>query len=837
MNLTFIFLFAICLSANANGFSQHVSLSEKNVSLEKIFKEINRQTNYTFVYTESLLKKSQDITITVDNATIEQVLEICFKGQPLSYNILNKMVIIKEKEFTLQKTIVFSPPLPPAIDVTGKVTNNNGEPLVGVNVMIKGTSIGKMTDAEGKFSISVPSQKSILVISHTGYASKEISVGSMTEINVRLMERPLALNEVVVVGYGTQQKKSVVGAISSVKATEIEKSVVPSFESALQGRVAGLQVTQSSGVPGGLVTVRLRGTTSINAASEPLYILDGIPINSGGRGDAGGGISGNFGSSNNVLADINPNDIASIEVLKDASSTAIFGARGGAGVIIITTKKGQAGKTKLNAGYSYGVTKETNRVAYLDGGQYLSLLDEAFKNSGYPGNGGVPGPAPLPVRPQFSRAIADVTNSDHLSTVLRQGTRQEAIVSASGGSDKTNFYIGGTYYKEDGIIKGNDYEKVAFRSSIDNKATDKIKIGTSFNISYTTDYRMGSGTNTNAGGFGLAQTLIPVYPYYNADGSYFDPYNNGLGQQGRIGRNLVMFQDRNQFYSRQKKLRTIGNAYLEYSPLKGLVFRSDFGLDIYTQAIENYYSKYLRTISSGASVPVKATTGPLSPGQPGAESRNERVSLNNYNLNNTLTYSKTFAVDHSFKLLGGITYNRNNSPFLAVTGEAYPNDIFRDPSQATYKSTPSASNSDKYLFLAYFGRLNYSYKQKYLLELSYRREGSSRFGKGNKFGDFPAIGAGWIVSDEEFLKNVSFIDLLKVRSSYGLTGSTGGIQNFQSYNQWKNAQSDNLGSYKGNPYFFSEQVANPDLRWEKQTQFDIGLEFKIFNNRLSGTVD
>ncbi|MBC7936387.1 MAG: TonB-dependent receptor, partial [Rhizobacter sp.] len=189
------------------------------------------------------------------------------------------------------------------------------------------------------------------------------------------------------------------------------------------------------------------------------------------------------------------------------------------------------------------------------------------------------------------------------------------------------------------------------------------------------------------------------------------------------------------------------------------------------------------------------------------------------------------------KLLGGMTYNRNNSPFLAVTGEAYPNDIFRDPSQATYKSTPSASNSDKYLFQAYFGRLNYSYKQKYLLEVSYRREGSSRFGRGHKFGDFPAIGAGWIISDEAFLKNVSFIDLLKLRSSFGLTGSTGGIQNFQSYNQWKNAQSDNLGSYKGNPYFFSEQVANPDLRWEKQTQFDIGLEFKIFNNRLSGTVD
>jgi TonB-linked SusC/RagA family outer membrane protein len=842
-----------------NSFSGGIQENAQARSLAGILEEIKTRFNISIVY-ETQYVKGRTIQMPVGlNGTVEQVLDKILPQVNLRYKKIDAStyIIVVDQHRSPQAIHEIESRLPDPVrlqmpgqltntsavslhqmqehtrkmDITiqGKISSENGEGLPGVNVIIKGTTLGTTTDRNGNYFISVPDAhvNGTLVFSFIGYVTQEVSINNQSVINVTLLADIKSLKEVVVIGYGTQERRNVTGAISSVKAVEIQKSVVPTFESALQGRIPGLLITQASGVPGGLVTVRLRGVTSINGASEPLYVVDGIPINSGGRGDAGGGISGNAGASNNLLSDLNPNDIESVEVLKDASAAAIYGARGGAGVILITTKRGKAGKTQFNAGYSQGITMETNRVDVLNAPQYLQLFDEAVQNSGSPAN------AVLPVRPGFSREVAEATNSDHLSTVLRQGMRQEANLSASGGSEKTTFYVGGTYYKEKGIIVGNDFDRLSGRFSIDNQATDRIKFGASMGITYTTDYRVGTGTNTDAGGFGLAQTLLPIFPYYNADGTYFDPYNGGLGQSGRVGRNLIAMQNRANYSNYQTKMRTLGGAYAEVTLLPGLSFRSDIGIDIFNQTINSYYSRYVRTTSGSATVPVKPNGVA---GTPGAQARMERVLLNNWNTNNTLTYTRKLN-QHEFTVLGGLSFNKNNSPYLGVQGEVFPNDFFRDPSQATYKISPNGSNSDRYAFLAYFGRVLYNLNNKYLASVSFRREGSSRFGEDNKLGNFPAVSVGWVLSEENFLKNNSVVSFLKLRASYGQTGNAAGIQNNQPYGLWKNAQSDNLGAYKGNPYMFSEQVANPDLHWEKQNQLDIGLEYGVLNGRISGTID
>ncbi len=712
-------------------------------------------------------------------------------------------------------------------NVTGKVTSSDdGTGIPGVNVLEKGTTNGTVTDSDGNYSIGIQ-EKAILSFSFIGYKSQEIEIGTKNSINVVLESDITALQEVVVVGYGTQQKAEVTGSISSVNKKDLQNVSVSSFDAALQGRVVGAQVTQSSGIPGSAVRLRIRGQASISGNSEPLYIVDGVPITTGDfskRDGAANGINGN------ALADINSNDIESMEVLKDAAAAAIYGSRAANGVVLITTKRGKSGKTIFNAGYYAGVTDVTRKLNYLNSTEWLSLFDEAYRNS----NG-----TPLPSTYNLGRgvtpadAVAGKYNTNWRDQLLRSGSVQEANLNASGGSEKTRFYVGGTYRKDESYFKGNSYEKISARINIDHNATDKLSIGTQTAITGTTNNQVPNGWGT------ALSSALPIFPIYNTDGTFF---GNTVPQGQNTGANPVA-QIENKFTT--TGLRLLNNIYLNYKINKELVFRSEFGLDVMNQFDEIYTSHQNRFLFPFDYSNVPTGGQPIALPRVNAGSFDERrLNIINWNINNTLSYNKTFG-DHKIEALLGFgaqkssqrttgAYTNGNAGFRDnyFTNSISGLQIF-DQNLVNPYPTMGGYNADVdivYSFQSYFARANYVYKGKYLAGLSFRADGSSRFGPNNKFGYFPAISAGWILTQEDFIKNIKWISFLKVRASYGLTGNAE-IGNFGYL-----ATYGGSGGYLGQSGLAAQRIANPDLKWERNQQLDIGVEFGILDERVTGSI-
>ncbi|PLX06320.1 MAG: hypothetical protein C0596_17770 [Marinilabiliales bacterium] len=414
--------------------------------------------------------------------------------------------------------------------VKGTVTDENGEPLYGTNVVVKGKSIGVITDFDGKYVLTdVPTGTQIIEFSFIGMKTQEFTVevtaGAATTQDAVMQEDAVVLDDVVVIGYGRRQKRDVTGAITSISSDDIGDAVLPSLESSMQGRAAGVQVTTSNGMAGSSINVKVRGTNSISAGSQPLYVIDGIPVSSGDFS------ANNTGSGFNALSDLNPNDIESIQILKDAAAASIYGSRGANGVVLITTKKGSAGKTKFNVNYYSGITQSANRLDLISAEDHLSLRDSARVQRGLdpetadaiiftPSNG-------ASITRGMADSIAALGGTDWIDQVLRTGYVQELSASAQGGSDKTIFYVGMTYKDEEGFVLGNNYERISGRINVENKATDKLSLGTNMSVSYSKNDRVPTG---DAGGLGLAQQKLPYLPIYNEDGSYYDPYSNPLWQ-------------------------------------------------------------------------------------------------------------------------------------------------------------------------------------------------------------------------------------------------------------------------------------------------------------------
>jgi TonB-linked SusC/RagA family outer membrane protein len=457
-----------------------------------------------------------------------------------------------------------------AQSISGKIIDSKKETVVGAAITLEGTNKGVASDLDGNYKISdLEAKKYVLVISGLGFAKQKKTVDLSSQkdqvIDIELADDALQLDQVVVVGYGLEQKRDVTGSISTIKAKDINTTVQPSFEQAMQGRAAGVQVTSASGMAGSPVKVNIRGSNSISAGSQPLYVIDGIPITTGDFSP------GNLGSRTNALADINPADIESMEILKDAAAAAIYGSRGANGVVLITTKKGKAGKTKFDAGYSYGVLSPTNVLKYTSGQQLLDLRDkgsleindsiESKKNQvGWWNN------QPF-TRAQADSFVSATGGSDWIAATLRRGTLQQANLSASGGNEKTTFYIGGTYRKEEGFLVGNSFERTNGKIAIENKAYENLTIGINTNLSYSINKRVPTGSD---GGFGLAQLKRPYIPIYNKDGSYNDPRGNPL------------WQLENRTFA-ARVFRAISEAHAEWRIIKGLTFRSSFGTDFLNQ--------------------------------------------------------------------------------------------------------------------------------------------------------------------------------------------------------------------------------------------------------------
>lgn len=675
--------------------------------------------------------------------------------------------------------------------ISGVVKGEDGLPLIGVNIVIDNTSKGTQTDFDGKYAI-MASPQDVLVYSFVGYKVIKRTVGEETIINIEMVSDN-TFEEVVVVGFGKQSKRKVTDNIASVSSSDINNIPIASMQGALTGKAAGVQITQINGKVEGGVKMRIRGVSSISSSQEPLYVIDGMPLINDDESVSQAPI--------NPLISLNPNDIESIQILKDASSAAIYGARGTNGVVLITTKQGKSGKTKVSLNTSTGWSEATNKMKWLNAEQYVELFTEASTNSygaedtwlteegGYfdwMSNG------------KDWRTLE--VDTDWQDLALVKGSVQEHNFSISGGTDKTLFFISGGYNDTQGIVRGNSLDRYSFRGNLDHKVSDKFRVGMNTSLSKTKILRIGTDNSFSTPLQAIAQS--PLTPAYLDDGivpnNETSIYYNFLMQEYNGNWDVNIF-------------RVLLNSYLEYQILPELGFKTEFGYDNNNQT-EEYF---------GGSLTESASTN-------GYADANA-VQSDKYSISNYFTYSQTFNEDYDLELVGGMSFEESSRKRQFVAGTGFPSDNLQTVASAS-EITSGTSSRTKYNFLSYFGRATFSILDKYLIKGSLRYDGSSRFGASNRYGIFPAASVGWIISEEDFIKDSETISLLKLRGSYGVTGNAG-IGNFAS-----------LGLFGGTAYnqksgLSPVQLGNPDLKWEKTNQIDIGLDFGILNNRISGEID
>lgn len=696
--------------------------------------------------------------------------------------------------------------------VTGRVTDaRDGAVLPGVTVKAKGTATGTLTTVDGTFSISVPQTARTLVFTFIGYGDQEVAVAGQSTINVQLSTGNKDLSEVVVVGYGTQVRRDLTGAVAKVQSREIENFPAPSFESAIQGKAAGVVIESGSGKVGQGIKVRIRGTSSISASSQPLYVIDGLPMQTQSESDINNEIT-------NPVADINPNDIESIEVLKDASASAIYGARAANGVILITTKKGRAGqKTVINLDLSSSWGKPTKKRGFLDARQYADLIQEAAVNDGridfQNGYNGFPTEqdAVNAYKGFYESEVLDKfaigtnwrnqeVNTDWQDALYRPVAHGNQVnLSASGGNEKTRFFASGFYNVQDAVVIVNKFTRYGGRLNLEHTATDKLSLGLNLSITRSQLDRVSGDNNYSTPGQLVAQ--VPISPI-------IDPATGKLNKRTLYGNGLV---DAALNSDRQTTFRSLGNAYASYHFAPWLSFRTEFGADVLNIYQERFIGK---DATDGGGIGF------------GETSSGQSVT---FNTNNYFTVTPVLGEKHKLSAVIGMSYLQNDSRKTITQGEQFPSDAVKNLAGAT-SITFGGSVNDRYNFLSYFFRANYSFNDKYLASVSVRTDGSSRFGPDHRYGAFPAGSVGWLISQEDFLKSSRAVSFLKLRASYGLTGNAEiGEYNYLSLY--------NITNYPSLPGFIPTQLGNPDLHWEKTAQADIGIEFGFLGNRLSGEVD
>ncbi len=684
--------------------------------------------------------------------------------------------------------------------VKGKVTGDNDDPLPGVSVVVKGTTNGTVTDAGGNYALSVPEANSILVFSFVGYTTEEVPVNNRSQINTSLVPDIKSLSEIVVVGYGTQRKAETTGAIASVKSAEITQTPVANVAQGLQARVSGVQVTQNSAAPGGNVSVRIRGTNSINGTSEPLYIVDGVQISNGG------GVN-----EVSPLSTINPNDIESVEVLKDASSTAIYGARGANGVVLITTKRGTSGATRVAYEGYYGVQQVNKKIDMLNAAEFAALENEVYKTNIY----------------DDPASLGEGVNWQDI--VFRDAPIQNHQLSVIGGSEKTQLALSANYFDQDGVVINNNFKRYSLRANIDHRISDRFKVGTSILGSYSINKAIPTGSTSLDGPVvtssivGAAIAAPPTLQPYDANGNVLPFADQMNGRYREVVNPLGLAAIMN----RTNIKRVLANVYGEVNIVKGLTYRASFNV-ISQNDLNDYYSPVYIVATRDRN----ATSGNA------AKMDRDASTLLHESI---LTYSKSFAERHSLKFTGVFSTQSNEFKSNTTNTNGFPNDATLNEALQLGTTTTVTSNRTKERLDSYMGRINYGFRDKYFVDLTARADGVSKFGSNFKYGFFPAIAAAWRVSEEGFMQNLPFISDLKIRASYGLTGNAGAINPYRSLATVSAGPSNSVTSYVFNHIYTiglsPSDISNPDLRWEKSVQTDVGIDLSLFNNRASLTVD
>ena len=694
--------------------------------------------------------------------------------------------------------------------ISGRVTNELGEPLERVSLIIKGTTNGTTTDAQGRFSLQAASGD-ILVVSFVNYLPREISTGSETDLVIQLQRAEKDLSEVIVVGYGTQRKKDVTGAVVSVSEKELRDVPVPNLQQALIGRAAGLEINQVGNQPGAGAQIRIRGTRSISGSNEPLFVVDGIPFEG-------------------TLNDINPDEIASVDILKDASATAIYGSRGANGVILVTTKKGRGGETRVSYNGYHGIGTPAAEYPVMNADEFRVMRDLSTWTAGY-------GTREL-------EGIASGRNTNWQDLMYQNSYRTDHNINVSGGSNGNTFSLGGGYYKENTLMPGEDFTRYALRAAIDTRIGKRIKIG----LSTQNSVSVANGSQFVSGSaiYNML-ALNPLLPAYNEDGSInVIPWDNTLdgGNPPPSGYSPLLLKNGPKTWDdRVRRLRTFNSLYGEYNIAKGLRYRINLGL--------NYAQQF-----GGQFQPADRPDAPsyFRVGQ-GNIARVSNGETWGYTVENLLFYDKTIKENHKFNFtaLYGIQESQSYDNFVQKQGitedfVSFYNLALSSPIDAA--NTGLGGGESRWALISYMGRMNYAFKDRYLLTVTYRRDGSSRLAPGNQWFDYPAVSAGWIVSDENFMANSKNISYLKLRAGWGRTSnqainpyaSKGLVNN----NNGLNASGD-IGAagtiirYNFGPTIVTGynvvSLPNPNLSWEFTSTTNIGLDFGLFNNRLTGTLE
>lgn len=692
--------------------------------------------------------------------------------------------------------IIFSTLVSLAQTVSGKVTSAS-EPngLPGVNVVVKGTSQGAITDAEGRFSLEVPPDAT-LVFSFVGYKTLEIAFAGQTSLDVLLIEESRELDEIVVMGYSSVQRRDITGSVSSIKSTAFKEISLNGLDQALQGQVAGVQVTQSSGTPGGGIAVRIRGVTSVSAGNRPLFIVDGIPVEVGAVSGRDFG-----GQSDNALALINPNDIESMEVLKDASAKAMYGSRASNGVVIIRTRRGKNSKTKITFDAQRGLIDPTHKLDLLNSTQLLELQREAVTNSGQnpDGFGLIPG-------------VTDAVNTDWQDEVLRRGLMQQYQVAVTGGDDNTTFYISSAYREEEGVQLNNKFTRLSGVINLDQRLTEKLSISTNLSVSRSMNMRV-KGDNFLDGVYSGAIKSLPYDVPYDENGLLVGPGSPLYAEFPNF--NPVAQALLPRFNVLTAKL--LGGVNATYSFTKDLKLKAQVSLD-YNNATEDDYESSQTAIGGYLS-----SVG----GQGyGVFSANTYSTFNSFV---TLSYAKSFREKHNFTgLIGGEVY-QTYATGGSVQGRLFPSDDFTYITSAGIVDQGSSLKSPPSGIVSVMGEVSYDYEDRFLAKLSMRTDGSSNFGPNHKFGYFPALSAGWRISQEKFFKSDLITDL-KVRGSFGYTGNER-IGAFAYLATW------GTSTYNGTSGVTPNNVDNPDIKWESTREINAGVDIALWNGRIQATAD
>lgn len=682
--------------------------------------------------------------------------------------------------------------------VTGKISDATGSSMPGVNILKKGTTIGTTTDTDGKFSIQA-SEPDVLVISFIGYETQEIRVGTQTNFDVKMAEDIATLGEVVVVGYGTQRKSDLTGSIASLSGENLRGTITASVDQALQGRVAGVQVTQNSGQPGGVVSIRIRGTTSLTQSSEPLYVIDGLQVGGRASGISGfdwqGGAGGQQQAASNPLASINPADIESIEVLKDASATAIYGSRAANGVVIITTKRGKKGEAKINYNGYYALQEVYKTFKMMDLPTYAAYNNEIAQEV-----------SSITANPRFADPSLLGKGTDWQDAVFQVAPMQSHVLTVSGGTDATKYMVSGGYFKQDGIIIGSKFDRFTLRTNVDSKLRDNITVGTSISIS-----RKNEKITLNDGGDGVisqAANMAPHIPVLNFDGTYAGPSQQE--QSAQAGTNPVGLALLRNNTVLSNRLMT--NVYGDIEIIKGLNFRSEFGFDW-----NNSFNRaFIPTYEWGRT---KNTVSQLG----------ERSDMSFFWLwKNYATYRKTFG-SHDLTGMIGIEAQRNQFENFTAYKINLPNDL-PVMNQGQISNIPNAGSKNWNSLASQFARVNYSYADKYLLTATIRRDGSSRFGPNNRYGWFPSVSAAWKLSSEGFFPQSDMLSTLKLRAGWGQVGNQD-IQNYAFGSALTTVQSEFGPAVRNTAY------SNPFVQWESTSMTNVGLDVELFGGRVDLTVD